>query len=158
MFKLRFQSYITAFICALVVMFYTTSAFASISTYNVGPMRNPGPLSQRHILAAQRVIAQLVFSVLAGGPGTILDDDVVRIDRQGQTAAGDLNLQVQIDGIQGSSTIAAALIPNRYFNGVTNPGTMAEVQRVVRSALVKSLESLRNQAGEIFGLEGNPSN
>jgi hypothetical protein len=158
MFKLRFKSYITAFVCALVVMFYTTSAFASISSHNVGPMRNPGPLSQRYIAAAQRVIAQLVFSVIAGGPGTILDNGIVRIDRQGQTAAGDLNLQVQIDGIQGSSTIAAALIPNRYFNGVTNPGTMAEVQRVVRDALVRSLDSLRHQAGEIFGVQGDPSN
>lgn len=181
MFKLRFRSYITAFLVALVVMFHTapafaaisaydadplsiqvmlhtTPAFAAISTYDAGPMRNAGPLSKQYILAARRVIYDLAFSMLAGGAGTITDNGVVRIDRQGQTAAGDLNLQVQIDNKQGASTIAAAIIPSRYFNGVTNPHTMGEVLNKVQSALLDSLNSLYVGNGEIFGLQGDPSN
>lgn len=158
MFKLRFRSYITAFVVALVVMLHTAPAFASISTYDVGPMRNAGPLNKQYIVAAQRVIAQLAFSMLSGGAGTIVNDGMVRIDRQGQTAAGDLNLQVQINGMSGASTIAAAIIPSQYLNGVTNEHTMGEVLNKVQNALFYSLESLRNQAPEIFGLQGDPSN
>jgi hypothetical protein len=159
MFKSKFRACITALVLSLAIMLYTTPAFAeSISAHGTTPMRNAGLLSKTYIIAAQRLIAELVFSQLAGGSGTIIDNGVVRIDRQGQTGTGDLNLQVQIDGLSRASTIAAALIPNQYFNGVTNPGTMAEVQRVVRSALVQSLDSLRNGHGEIFGLQGNPSN
>jgi hypothetical protein len=158
MFKSKFRVGITALVLSLTIMLYATPAFASISSYDARPMRNAGLLSKTYILAAQRLIAELLFSQLAGGSGTVIFNDVVRIDRQGQTSTGDLNLQVQINGLSSSSTIAAALIPNQYFNGVTNPGTRAEVQRVVRSALVQSLDSLRSGHGEIFGLQGNPSN
>ena len=160
MFKLRFQSYITAFVVALVVMLHTAPAFASISTFDSGPMQNAGPLSQRYILAARRVIYKLAFTMLAGGAGTIVNDDdrVVRIDRQGQNAAGDLNLQVQINGMQGASTIAAAIIPSRYLTGINNEHIMGEVLNKVQSALLDSLNSLRNGAPEIFGLQGDPSN
>lgn len=98
--------------------------------------------------------------MLAGGAGTIVNDDdrVVRIDRQGQNAAGDLNLQVQINGMQGASTIAAAIIPSRYLTGINNEHIMGEVLNKVQSALLDSLNSLRNGAPEIFGLQGDPSN
>ena len=56
----------------------------------------------------QAVIALLDFADLGRGAGTLHRVGDVRLDMQGNTAAGDANLQVQL----GGGTVAAALIAN----------------------------------------------
>lgn len=121
------------------------------------PMRNTGNLTRGIIRATQTLIGQLLYASIPGGRGTVLDNGIVRIDRQNPLLGGDINLQVQIDGINGMSTIATAIIPQHYL-GLTNPGSAAEVQRVVRQALSASLDSLINANPFIYQVEGNASN
>jgi len=58
--------------------------------------------------SAQNVIAQLQYSDLWRGAGTLRDNGIMRVDMQGHIPGPPIqyNIQVQIDGMQGNSTVA----------------------------------------------------
>jgi len=89
---------------------------------------------------ATNAIAQLDFADLYRAPPFRINQGLVRLDAQGPNAAGDANWQVQINGINGNSTIAHAQVQAALGNAST-AARRTYVQRMVRSALNQSLNS-----------------
>jgi len=91
--------------------------------------------------SAQDVIAQLQYADIWRGAGTLHDDGVMRLDMQGQIAGPPKkqNLQVQIDGIAGNSTVAHANVSHSVMTD--DPANQRGVARKVISALNQSLDS-----------------
>ncbi|URD53706.1 CVNH domain-containing protein [Chroococcidiopsis sp. CCNUC1] len=132
-----------------------------LHTTAYGPMRNtPRPLNAQLLRSAEVVIASLRFEHLRGGASSHIVQDVghIRIDRQGQTANGDQNIQVQVNGLRGDSTIATVLIPARYLGNNLNIHSQREVANQVRLALRRSLASFRQNRPQIYTLAGRLSN
>ena len=101
------------------------------------------------LTAAQRrdcqdVIAQIDFADLGRAPGTLHTVRTARIDVQGHTAAGDVNIQVQV----GANTAAAALIATTVLT-VTDPANQRGAAHGAVSVLNQSLDS-----GTIWNLTG----
>ena len=92
----------------------------------------------------QNVIAMLTFADLGRGPRTLHTSGPVRLDLQGITSAGEINLQVQI----GGSTAAAALVAGGLL-GVKDPSNQTGVKNGAISVLNQSLDS-----GTIWSLGG----
>ncbi len=92
----------------------------------------------------QNVIAKLTFNDLGLGPRTLHTSGVARVDLQGHTTAGEVNLQVQI----GTATAAAALVALTVL-GTTDPANQRGVANGAISVLNQSLDS-----GTIWTLNG----
>ena len=90
--------------------------------------------AQRH--DCQDVIALLDFTDMGRGPGTLHTVGVARLDMQGRTAAGDANLQVQIEG----GTVAAALIANSVLI-ITDPTNQRGASNGAISVLNQSMDT-----------------
>ncbi|TFH87247.1 hypothetical protein EQG41_07540 [Billgrantia azerbaijanica] len=83
-------------------------------------------------------------------PRKIIDRGTVRIDVQGYTGNGDLNLQAQINGVSGNSTVAAILVAP----SVGEADTQAQhvyATRKLKNALFESLND-----GYIYRVSGTP--
>lgn len=91
------------------------------------------------------VIKQVVFADLGRGARTLHTVGVARLDMQGQTGAGDDNLQVQI----GGGTVAAVVIAN-----TVQQTTNAENQRGVSNAVINVLNKSMD-TGTIWNLTGS---
>ncbi len=93
---------------------------------------------------ATRLIASLTYGHLLGGAGTIGSLQSCRIDRQPPPAGG-ANLQVQLNGVSGTSSIATCVIEATVFSSMADwPSGLQEHQRGwllrrVRVALTRSL-------------------
>lgn len=87
---------------------------------------------------ASDAIAQLVFANMYRNPPFRINQGNVRLDVQGGVAGGGRNWQVQVNGVSGNSTIAAAIIDGNLANAST-PQRRRNVERSFRNALVQSL-------------------
>lgn len=89
---------------------------------------------------ATNVIAQLDFADLYRQPPFRINGNLVRLDAQGLNGAGDSNWQVQINGVNGNSTIAHAQIVAAVGNAST-ADRQRNVERSARNALNQSLNT-----------------
>jgi len=103
-------------------------------------------------------IDALDFHELPGGAGTAVRTGQIRIDRQGQTGNNEQNIQVQVNGVNGPSTVATILIPNRYLNNTLNDHGRAQVINRVRDALRRSFRDFIRDNPAVYRLDGHPSN
>lgn len=113
---------------------------------------------------AMSLISELTLDRMFGEAGTIRSLHYCRIDRQPPPAGG-ANIQVQLNGLTGDSTISTCIVHLSVLASLaTWPQGLREHQdgwltRQIRIALTKSLES-----GHIFHLSGsfhdddNPAN
>ncbi len=103
-----------------------------------------GAPSPRQRQDATDAIAQLTFADIWRLPPWRINQGTVRLDIQGVIAGGGRNLQVQINGIAGNSTISGVTVQGNLANAST-AARQAYVQRMVRSALVQSLNTANMQ-------------
>jgi len=92
----------------------------------------------------QDVIAMLNYADLGRGPQTLHTSGVARVDIQGVTAAGVVNIQVQI----GHASVAAALIDPTVLH-IADPANQRGGSKGAISVLNQSLDS-----GTIWTLTG----
>jgi hypothetical protein len=98
-----------------------------------GPVNNAMPVNRRLRVALAEAAQQLEFAALFGGPGTIAEEEPVRIDVQGPWGAGPgLNIQAQV----GNGTIAGIRLAESL--GRTRAEEQAVVVEAVRAALIAS--------------------
>ena len=98
---------------------------------------------------ATNAIAQLDFNDIWRNPPFRINFGTVRLDVQGAINGGGRNWQVQINGVNGNSTISHATIQGPLA-GASTADRQAFVQRKMRDALVQSLNS-----GNSFDVNGN---
>lgn len=130
-----------------------------------GAMGNvlPFALSPRFKSDAVSCINELEYADLWGQPGPpVTNTPTMRLDLQGYTGAGQMNLQVQVNGIQGNSTVAAVLVDDTA-RAVPPPSPRSlpqqtEIARKIKGALFASLFSFENQDPVIWNVTGAPSN
>ncbi|BAZ26842.1 hypothetical protein NIES4073_77560 [Kalymmatonema gypsitolerans NIES-4073] len=138
-------------------VFYSTPAFAALNNAPLNPMNNPGALNNGLIHEAQVAITELDYDDLNHLPGTIINPSPnhpnIRIDAQNPPPNAH-NIQIQ----RGGNTIAGVIIDNQYLPANIRPGMREEVLRVVRAALVNSLDSLRAGHPQMFQISGSFSN
>ncbi|MEH1840029.1 MAG: hypothetical protein V7L20_14975 [Nostoc sp.] len=116
-------------------------------------------LNNRQRAGVTDVIGELNYNNLGGTPRSNIVPPVegMRIDRQRETNQ-EHNIQVQVNNVQGHSTVAAVLIPNRYLNNSINDQGRAQVARQVRAALVNSFLDYLHGNPRIHRVEGHLSN
>lgn len=91
--------------------------------------------------AAHEVIAQLQYADLWRGAGTLHKNAAVRVDMQGTIAGNPVqhNIQVQVNGVHGASTIAHANVSASIMTD--DPANQRGAANKVISALNQSLDS-----------------
>jgi hypothetical protein len=92
---------------------------------------------------AATAIAGIQYNDVWRGAGTISNTDLVRVDNQGTTSNQEVNLQAQLNGVKGKSTIATALVQQQV--GTTagnNVAWQATALQLIQNALTQSLNSL----------------
>jgi hypothetical protein len=144
----------------LIVTGLSLPASARINSTAAGTMPNtpnPNGVNRDRRQAAHNIIGQLDYGELAGSSQTVEKNKFVRIDRQGQFANGDMNIQIQLNQPHGHTTIATVIVPRQYTNS-TNRGTHREVERNVRDALLRSLNSYLAGRPTMFTIQGRASN
>jgi hypothetical protein len=104
------------------------------------------PLTQRQRSDAQAAIAQLQYADLFRGAGTLHTSGTMRVDMQGVIAGNPQrsNIQVQINGINGASTVAHADFARNL--ATTNAQNQVGAANKVISALNQSLDTGRTYA------------
>lgn len=117
-----------------------------------GAFPNPFPgMNNNQRADATNAIALLAFADLYRNPPFRINGpaNLVRLDVQGGVAGNGRNWQVQINGVNGASTVATMLIDGTLA-GASTADRQAFVQRSARSGLVQSLGS-----GSTFRVTGN---
>ncbi len=108
-----------------------------------GPLiNNHYPPNNAQRSSAQNVIAQIDYAMIWLGAGTLVDNGVMRVDMQGTfNSGGQLyqNLQVQVDGVAGASTVAHANVCHTLMTA--DPQNQVGVANKVISALNQSLDT-----------------
>ena len=91
--------------------------------------------------SCQNVIAQLQYADLWRGAGTLRDNGVIRVDMQGHIPGPPIqyNMQVQVNGIQGKSTVAHAIISSTIQTA--DSANQRGALRSVIAALNQSLDT-----------------
>lgn len=123
-----------------------------LQVQQLGMMPNRyGNMNANQQNAAMHAIDAIDFADVWRGAGTIVNQGGVRVDVQGRTGSQQQNLQVQINGVQGNSTVSTALIADSVGE------TSIEAQRVyalrkIKNALFSSLND-----GHIYGVSGTPT-
>ncbi|PMR68296.1 hypothetical protein [Halomonas heilongjiangensis] len=116
-----------------------------------GPIRNAfGNMNQNQHADAVAAINSLTDTAIWRGAGTIINQGTVRIDVQGYTGAGDLNLQAQINGVSGNSTVAAILVAASVAEA-NIPAQHVYATRKLKNALFESMND-----GYIYRVSGTP--
>jgi hypothetical protein len=127
---------------------------------------HPGSVSVNSVVKVEAIslISELTLEQMFGEAGTIRSLHYCRIDRQPPPAGG-ANIQVQLNGLNGNSTISTCIVHSSILTSLaTWPQGLREHQdgwlaRRIRIALTKSLES-----GHILHISGsfhdddNPAN
>lgn len=92
----------------------------------------------------------------------LTDTPNVRMDLQGYTAAGQMNLQLQVNGVRGvPSTVAAILVANTVM-AVPPPSPRSvpqqtEIVRVIKAAFMNSLQNYEQGNPRVWTVTGTPS-
>ena len=133
---------------------------------NVMPGPYPGPYTAALHDAAVDVVNELTYVVgLWGNRGTLVPGgpNGCRLDLQGYTGAGQMNLQVQVNGMRNRdpSTIATVLV-DPTAQAIAAPGPrrdaqMIEITRKVKGALMRSLYEFEQHQPCIWLVQGAPS-
>ena len=110
---------------------------------------------------AVSAINQLEYGELWGNAGTLVTVGQARLDMQGYTGTGQMNLQVQVNGVGAPSTMATVLVADTV-QAVPPPSTRSvpqqtEIVRVIKSALFNSLNDFENASPHIWTVTGTPS-
>jgi hypothetical protein len=147
---------------AVLTGIFASPASAAVVTTQAGVMRNApklfGSNSKQHTDAVKS-INQLQYAALWSSPGKkISDTPLVRIDVQNPPKNGLQNLQLQLNGINGNSTVAAALVANNLGTAGKSVPKQTEVLRVVKSALFNSLNDFEKGNPRIWQVNGTFSN
>ncbi len=124
------------------------------------PNPYPHPSAANHNDAVTAINA-LEYHHLWRGPGTAIRSGTVRIDLQGYTTAGQMNLQVQINGVGAPSTVATVLVA-ATCQALPPPSQRGgpqqiEIVRVIKSALFNSLHDFEQANPHIWLVSGTPS-
>ena len=130
-----------------------------------GDMPNPFPQALNPQTHGDAVICinQLTYGNLwPQHGGTLVNQPRARLDFQGYTQAGQMNLQVQVNSIGAPSTIATVLV-NNTVQAVLPPDPRSlpqqtEIVRNIKAALFNSLFAFENNAPTIWIVNGIPSN
>ena len=127
---------------------------------NVMPGAYPGGGGALHTDAVT-AINSLSYAGLWGGAGTLTNTQRARVDLQGYTGTGQMNLQVQVNGVGAPSTMATALVADTA-QAVLPPSPRSvpqqtEIVRVIKSALFNSLDDFENGTPHIWTVTGTPS-
>ena len=134
---------------------------------NSGAMPGPFPIEQytnaRHN-DAKTAIHQLSYANIWAGAGTQTNTPNARVDMQGVTAAGQNNLQTQINGVGAPSTVAHILVnPNAQaqlvpaVSAARSNAQQAEIRRRSVGALLQSLVDCRGGNPTTYTVNGPPS-
>lgn len=109
-----------------------------------GPIPNYQAPSNAQRQSAHGVIAQLQYADLWRGAGTLRTDGVMRVDMQGQIAGQPplSNIQVQINNLQGHSTVAHANVSQSIMTN--DPQNQQGAVNKVIAALNLSLDNARS--------------
>lgn len=99
--------------------------------------------TSRNLQDGNSAIAALDFAELYRKPPFRITKGSVRLDAQGLNSDGDANLQIQLNGVSGKSTIAHVQVAAE-LGGASTPDRAKYVQRKVRGALLKSMETGRS--------------
>ncbi|HEY0169392.1 MAG TPA: hypothetical protein VGB75_20315 [Jatrophihabitans sp.] len=110
---------------------------------------------------AVTAINLLSYAGMWGGAGTLTNTQRARVDLQGYTAAGQMNLQVQVNGVGAPSTMATVLVATTV-TAVLPPSPRSvpqqtEIVRVIKSALFDSLNDFEHANAHIWTVTGAPS-
>ena len=91
--------------------------------------------------ASQNVIAQLQYSDLWRNAGTLRRNEEMRVDMQGHISGPPIkyNIQVQVNGISGNSTVAHVIVSSSIQ--CDDPANQKGALRAVIAALNKSLDT-----------------
>lgn len=130
-----------------------------------GPMPGGFPGGGAAIHAgAVSAINQMVYAGLWGGPGNLTQavNGAARLDLQGYTGAGWMNLQVQVNGVGAPSTLATALVaPTVVAVLPPSPRSVPQQTEIVRRIKSALFDSLRDHEGagpdHIYNVTGTPS-
>jgi len=125
-----------------------------ITSVQGGPINNAGVMNAAIRQDAALAIGQVELEKVWRKGKKIANTPLVRVDCQGVDDNGQANLQAQINGQQGNSTIAHVLVDQSV--GETS-GPRADAQKVyairqVRGALQNSLST-----GNTYTLTGTPT-
>ena len=111
-----------------------------INVAATGPLRNypKVPPNATQMSDARGVIAKLNFADIWRKPPFSITQGTVRLDIQGGIANGGRNIQVQLNGASGDSTISGTTVQGNVGTAST-AARQDYVQRMVRNALANSL-------------------
>jgi hypothetical protein len=123
-----------------------------------GPYPGGSPAIHNDAVSA---VNQLSYGELWGGAGTLVNTPNVRLDLQGYTATGQMNLQLQVNNVRAPSTLATVLVANTV-TAVLPPSPRSvpqqtEIVRVIKSALFNSLQNFEQANPHIWTVTGTPS-
>ena len=118
----------------------------------MGDVRNAyGNMNANQERDARLAINAIDFADVWRGAGTIVNQGLVRVDVQGRTGAGEQNLQVQINGVNGNSTVAAALIAESVQDASIEAQRVYAVRKI-KDALFSSMND-----NHIYRVTGTPT-
>lgn len=118
----------------------------------MGDVRNAyGNMNANQERDARLAINAIDFADVWRGAGTIVNQGLVRLDVQGRTGAGEQNLQVQINGVNGNSTVAAALIAESVQDASIEAQRVYAVRKI-KDALFSSMND-----NHIYRVTGTPT-
>ena len=118
----------------------------------MGDVRNAyGNMNANQEHDARLAINAIDFADVWRGAGTIVNQGLVRVDVQGRTGAGEQNLQVQINGVNGNSTVAAALIAESVQDASIEAQRVYAVRKI-KDALFSSMND-----NHIYRVTGTPT-
>lgn len=123
-----------------------------------GPFPGGGAAVHNGAVAA---VNALGYGGLWGGAGQLTNGGAARLDLQGYTAAGEMNLQVQVNGVGPPSTLATVLVA-ATVQAVNPPSPRSipqqvEIVRRIKAALFDSLRDFEAGNPHTYLVTGQPS-
>ncbi|EGC40503.1 hypothetical protein DICPUDRAFT_91024 [Dictyostelium purpureum] len=144
-----------AFLLFTIVLSAISTCYASLNIQQGSTIPNVYTgMSSRQKKDASEAIALIVYSkIFYNNQGTIANYGSIRIDMQGVFTSGGQrfhNIQAQVNGISGKSTVAHVAISEQTMSSKSNE--QAFVQRKFRDTMLKSLSS-----GKSYTITGTPN-
>lgn len=103
------------------------------------------------------IINALSYADIWGGAGTIRTVGNVRMDRQGGIVVGGQNLQVQINGMHGNSTIATVIVAGTVAIAHITVAQQTYAARKVKAAFFDGLNDFENGNAHVYSVTGTPT-